>query len=91
MTKLEYQLLRDNRSELNLPTWDHLVPEAQVVVAGLTEEDLITRRCARLLARAPGVVDTVRNSYEDLQQRQLQRMQDNLQKRGKQPTTKGQW
>lgn len=62
MTFLEYQMVREERPDLNLPAFDYLPSECINKLQSMSREDLISLRTATLLARDPGVRDAL---YED--------------------------
>lgn len=57
MTPFEYECLRVTKPHLNLPKWKHLLPENVIWALCATEEQMISARTAKLIAREPGVVD----------------------------------
>lgn len=57
MTRIEYELLREDRPDLRLPAYMLLCPDDRVAVHQSTRERLIVRRAYMLLSREPGVID----------------------------------
>lgn len=51
MTRLEYQLLRDNRKDLNFPPYCMLTDYQRKLLKKLPEERVIARRTAIILSR----------------------------------------
>lgn len=51
MTRLEYQLLRDNRKDLNFPPYWMLTDYQRKLLEKLPEERVIARRTAIILSR----------------------------------------
>lgn len=57
MTRIEYELLREDRPDLRLPAYMLLCADDRVVVLQSTRERLIVRRAYMLLSREPGEID----------------------------------
>lgn len=51
MTRLEYDLLRDQEPQLRLPRWEFLQHQFQSLVGNLKRDELVARRTAVLLGR----------------------------------------
>lgn len=74
MTRIEYDLVRADRPDLKLPTYDELRDPEQAFLAQLDPERLVVIRTYRLLARELGVVDALRHPSESIDKDALMAM-----------------
>lgn len=64
MTRLEYDLLRDERPDLQFPPYIQLGPLLRSRVTQLSRRQAIARRTARILTRdIPAIMDPGENWY----------------------------